>query len=74
MDVDAEGEDPVVEFGQVERDMSVEFAAGVVVPVRATEAFGEGEKSPDVEPGIDSRDVGGRGSVREDDSSRRSFV
>ena len=42
VDVDAQGEDPVVEFGQVERDMSVEFAAGVVVPVRATEAFGEG--------------------------------
>jgi len=42
VDVDAPGDDPVVEFGQVERDMSVEFAAGVVVPVRATEAFGEG--------------------------------
>ena len=42
MDVDAEGEDPIVEFGKVEWDVSVEFAADVVVPVRATEAFGEG--------------------------------
>jgi len=42
VDVDAQGEDPVVEFGKVERDVSVEFAADVVVPVRATEAFGEG--------------------------------
>jgi hypothetical protein len=41
VDVDAEGEDPVVEFGQVKGDVSVEFAADVVVPVRATEAFGE---------------------------------
>ena len=39
--MDAQGEDPVVEFGQVEWDVSVEFAADVVVPVRATEAFGE---------------------------------
>ena len=37
--MDAEGEDPVVEFGQVEWDVSVEFAADVVVPVRATEAL-----------------------------------
>jgi hypothetical protein len=42
VDVDAEGEDPIVEFGKVEWDVSVEFAADVVVPVRATEAFGEG--------------------------------
>ena len=41
VDVDAEGEDPVVEFGQVEWDVSVEFAADVVVPVGAAEAFGE---------------------------------
>jgi hypothetical protein len=40
--VDAQGEGPVVEFGQVEGDVSVEFAADVVVPVGATEAFGEG--------------------------------
>ena len=40
--MDAEGEDPVVEFGQVEWDVSVEFATDVVVPVRATEAFGKG--------------------------------
>ena len=42
VDVDAEGEDPVVELGQVEWDLSVEFATDVVVPVGATEAFGEG--------------------------------
>ncbi len=31
-----------MEFGQVEGDVSVEFAADVVVPVGAAEAFGEG--------------------------------
>ena len=40
--MDADDEDPVVEFRKAERDVSVEFATDVVVPVRATEAFGKG--------------------------------